>query len=523
MHFGEMQVKSWIFGSWFLFVLNIWSVGAHVCNVDGTGRLHRLVRSTPPAECRLAEGVDLGSYPFERFEPGKSPKIDRIVNATRHAWNGYAQYAWGYDELAPLSKSGVNTFNGIAVTIIDGIDTLYMMGLEDEYNQARDYILHHFYPEEIGLVSVFETTIRILGGLLSIYHLTGDEEFLDVAENVGMRLGVAFNSPSGLPFPQCTLSAPYCTTVAFHGFSVVLAEAGTLQLEFRALAYHARSAAVRGLRKKAEAAIDVLLSSSPLDSPGLLPSMIDIRTGARAATSKTFGAGADSYYEYIVKMWIQGGKKEDKYKEIFRSWMQDLRRVVLEIDDDMYFVQMLSADRLTPRMDHYTCFLPGAIYLGIEAAVSEAERHTWQSIAERITRTCMESYRKTRVGLSGDDLRLLNGALRVFGGHHLRPEVLEAIFYMWRWTRDPMYRDWAWEIFERTERVCKSEVGYTPVANVNSSRPKYLDVMHSFFLSESLKYMHLIFSEDRVLPLDKYVLNTEAHPLLIMPNIGEVE
>lgn len=125
--------------------------------------------------------------------------------------------------------------------------------------------------------------------------------------------------------------------------------------------------------------------------------------------------------------------------------------------------------------------------------------------------------------IPGDDLRLLNGALRVFGGHHLRPEVLEAIFYMWRWTRDPMYRDWAWEIFERTERVCRSEVGYTPVENVNSSRPKYLDVMHSFFLSESLKYMHLIFSEDRALRLDKYVLNTEAHPLLIMPNITEVQ
>jgi len=75
---------------------------------------------------------------------------------------------------------------------------------------------------------------------------------------------------------------------------------------------------------------------------------------------------------------------------------------------------MLSMDRLTPRMDHYTCFLPGAIYLGVEAAVDEVERHTWQSIAERITRTCMESYRKTRVGLSG----MLSPTRRLLSRYH---------------------------------------------------------------------------------------------------------
>ncbi|KIH52200.1 hypothetical protein ANCDUO_17700 [Ancylostoma duodenale] len=100
-----------------------------------------------------------------------------------HAWNGYKNYSWGENELRPVSK----TFNtqaifggrGMPATIVDAADTLWIMGLRKEYEQARDYIKENFdMNKATGTLSVFETTIRFLGGLLSLYALTNEKFYM---------------------------------------------------------------------------------------------------------------------------------------------------------------------------------------------------------------------------------------------------------------------------------------------------------------------------------------------------------
>ena len=97
----------------------------------------------------------------------------------------------------------------------------------------------------------------------------------------------------------------------------------------------------------------------------------------------------------------------------------------------------------------------------------------------------------------------------------LRPETVESLFYLYRITKDNKYRDWGWTIFQNFEKYTKLKEGYTSINNVKSTgNPGYRNKMESFFLGETLKYFYLLFSDDpNLLPLDKWVFNTEAHPL----------
>jgi len=106
----------------------------------------------------------------------------------------------------------------------------------------------------------------------------------------------------------------------------------------------------------------------------------------------------------------------------------------------------------------------------------------------------------------------VNGA-----NHNLqRPETVETLFYLWRITKDPIYREWGWEIFQAFEKHCKVESGgYAGLHNVASPNPPKDDTQQTFFLAETLKYLYLLFCPDNVIPLDEYVFNTEAHPFRI--------
>ena len=95
----------------------------------------------------------------------------------------------------------------------------------------------------------------------------------------------------------------------------------------------------------------------------------------------------------------------------------------------------------------------------------------------------------------------------------LRPETVESLFYMWRLTHKQIYRDLGWQIFLSIEKECRANAGYAGLRDVTVPTPIQDDKMQSFFLAETLKYLYLLFSEDDIISLDKYVFNTEAHPL----------
>ena len=142
-------------------------------------------------------------------------------------------------------------------------------------------------------------------------------------------------------------------------------------------------------------------------------------------------------------------------------------------------------------------------------------------IGSELTSTCHQSYNRSETGLGPEAFRFSHKtgeakAIRTTEKYYiLRPEVIESYFYLWRLTKDPKYRDWGWEAVIALEKYCRTEAGFSGIKNVYQKNSVKDDVQQSFFLAETLKYLYLLFSEDDLLPLDKWVFNTEAHPFPI--------
>jgi endoplasmic reticulum Man9GlcNAc2 1,2-alpha-mannosidase len=148
--------------------------------------------------------------------------------------------ALGADEYHPMSHEGTNLTEagGIGYTVVDSIDTMILMGLDAEASRARKWVEEKMTFERDGNFNTFETTIRVLGGLLSAYHLSGkDQLYLDKAVDLADRLMVAFDgTPTGLPTSMVNLGKREAVPDRDNQGMVSTAEAATLQLEFRYLA-----------------------------------------------------------------------------------------------------------------------------------------------------------------------------------------------------------------------------------------------------------------------------------------------
>lgn len=169
-----------------------------------------------------------------RIENGKTDQsvmAERVRQEFLHAWRGYKQHAWGHDELRPLSKSYHDWYGtSLYMTPVDALDTMVLMGLKNEANEDRELIDRNLSFDNDIYVKNFEITIRMLGGLLSSYQLTGDKRLLALAEDLGNRLLPVFNSPTGMPYSYVNLK-----TGAVRGAETNPAEVGTLLLEFGTL------------------------------------------------------------------------------------------------------------------------------------------------------------------------------------------------------------------------------------------------------------------------------------------------
>src|SRR5207248_7621675 len=155
----------------------------------------------------------------------------RVREEFLHAWGGYRQYAWGHDELKPLTKSYHDWYReSLFMTPVDALDTLIIMGLDQQANEARELIATKLSFDKDIFVKNFEITIRMLGGLLSSYQLTGDKRLLALAQDLGDRLLPTFNSPTGMPYIYVNLK-----TGATRGDVSNPAEIGTLLIEFGTL------------------------------------------------------------------------------------------------------------------------------------------------------------------------------------------------------------------------------------------------------------------------------------------------
>ncbi|KAF8907715.1 glycoside hydrolase family 47 protein [Gymnopilus junonius] len=490
------------------------------------------------------------------------PKRDAIVNAFKHAWSAYERDAMGNDEYYPLSKRGSNLVDagGIGYTIVDAIDTIQLMGLQEEYQRAKDWIANNLTFERDGSFNTFETTIRVLGGLLAAYHLSDqDPLFLEKAKDLANRIMPVFDTPSGLPRSLVNLAKKQGFDEPNMPNIVSTAEAATLQLELKYLSF------LTGEDEywdKAEGVMRVIKATS-LPS-GLAAIYMSAEAGVFLISEIRLGSRGDSFYEYLLKQYLQTDKSEPMYLEMYQSAMEGIHTTLVHrgLNKGLVYTaevhpdpQQRQADgqmawRLMAKQDHLVCFLGGSLMLGatttglagisvsvppLPSELTETGQKDWQ-LGYELIETCMDTH-NTATGLApeishfytaengdvSDDkdwyikITGTNSASPSYDSRYiLRPETIESLFIAYRLTGNQKYRDHGWKIFQAIEKFCRADTGgYISILNVDDVNSEKIDKMETFFLSETLKYLYLLFSDSEVLPLDKYVFNTEAHPLPI--------
>ncbi|XP_058095324.1 mannosyl-oligosaccharide 1,2-alpha-mannosidase MNS3 [Magnolia sinica] len=541
---------------------------------EGANKLRRLWRRPPRLPPRLPPD-EKGSSNSSILDSDKVSTMSewlsrqgKVKEAFIHAWSGYRKYAMGNDELMPLKQKGVDGLGGLGATVVDALDTAMIMGIDEIVSEAGNWIEKHLTERinEKGSVNLFETTIRVLGGLLSAYHLSGGEQgrmadwgssnsfkgpkpeiYLETAKNLADRLLSAFtSSPTSIPFSDVVLR-DHSAHPAPDGLSST-SEVSTLQLEFNYLS------AISGDPKYGSEAMKVLEHLKTLPKvEGLVPIFISPQSGEFTGENIRLGSRGDSYYEYLIKVWLQQGTSRDNHlkylHEMYEEAMKGVRHLLVRksIPKGLVFVGELpygSHGSFSPKMDHLVCFLPGTLALGATKGITKkaamrANLLTFEDLenlklAEDLATTCFEMYSVTSTGLApeiayfhieGDSeggpdggnksSEYVNDIIIKPADRHnlLRPETVESLFMLHRITEDPKYREWGWQIFEAFEKYTKVDSGgYTSLDDVTVVPPQRRDKMETFFLGETLKYLYLLFGDNNILPLDKFVFNSEAHP-----------
>uniref|UniRef100_A0A669CR89 alpha-1,2-Mannosidase n=1 Tax=Oreochromis niloticus TaxID=8128 RepID=A0A669CR89_ORENI len=449
-----------------------------------------------------------------------TPPLPLSCQMMKHAWDSYKRYAWGSNELRPVSKQGhsSNLFGSIkGATIVDALDTLYIMEMFEEFDAATDWVEKSLDFNVNAEVSVFEVNIRFVGGLLSAYYLSGKEVFRRKAVELGEKLLPAFKTPTGIPWALLNLKSGIGRNWPWaSGGSSILAEYGTLHLEFMHLSR------LSGNPEFAQKVMNIRKVLNRLEKPqGLYPNYLNPNSGQWGQHHVSVGGLGDSFYEYLLKAWLMSDKTDEEGKKMYYDALQAIEtNLMRKSTNGLTYIAEWKGGLLEHKMGHLTCFAGGMIALGADGAPGDKTGHQMEQAAE-IARTCHESYARTTLKLGPEAFRFDGGVEAIATRQNekyfiLRPEVIETYMYMWRFTHDPKYREWGWEAVQALEQHCRVEGGYSGVRDVYASSPNYDDVQQSFYLAETLKYLYLLFSEDDHLPFEHWVFNTEAHPLPVI-------
>ncbi|KAK4048589.1 mannosyl-oligosaccharide alpha-1,2-mannosidase [Microbotryomycetes sp. JL221] len=442
------------------------------------------------------------------------PRRAAILEAFKHSYAAYERDAFGSDDYHPISHKGSNisTKGPIGYFVIDTLDSLLLLGLDDEFKRARGWV-----------------------------------------ENLSFDLDDKFHhfEPTGLPYSFVNLANRKGIPDPDNRGWTSVAEAGSLQLEMR---YLTEITGNPIYWQKAEKVIDVLRKLKSKD--GLVPIFVSPDSGEFVMSEIRLGSRGDSYYEYLLKQYLQTGRIDSVFKQLHTKAMDGIKRHLLKTsatgnllytselhprrgpkDGQLYFQDV-------PKQDHLVCFLGGLLLLGVteghwshplnEALFNDVQTDDFFA-GKGLIRGCMDTYLSTATGLAPEIVNwyleeeaakeakrdwYINSRVKssstppIDARNILRPELVESLFVAYRITGDRMYREWGWAIFQAFEKHCRlAEGGFASVLDVDEVPVRHEDRMETFWLSETLKYLYLLFSDGDVLPLDKYVFNTEAHPL----------
>lgn len=411
------------------------------------------------------------------------------------AWNSYKQQAWLSDELRPVTGGARETFGGWAATLVDALDTLWIMGLESDFRlAARAACALDFGNTTARSANMFETTIRHLGGLLAAYDLSREPALLRKAVELGDMLYMGFDTPNRLPgfwldFENARTGRQVAGT---HDPS---ASPASLSLEFTRLAQLTGDAKYYDAVDRVRAFLDRIQNSTLL--PGMWPTAINFREeDATSDNSFTLGALADSLYEYLPKMFILSGGLEPSYEKMYRDSMEVARkyllfRPMLPEKDDILFAgnARVFDDRVDvlPEGQHLACFVGGMFLLGGKTFGIEEHLKT----GERVARGCAWAYSAFPTGLMPElfnmitcpsqepcewdeakwqahgDKRLKKGFRNARDPRYiLRPEAIESIFLLYRITGQEELREVAWTMFESVVKATRTPLANSAISDV---------------------------------------------------------
>ncbi|KAJ6600240.1 glycoside hydrolase [Mycena sp. CBHHK59/15] len=437
------------------------------------------------------------------------------------AYNDYKTYAWGHDDLEPISLSWTEgrQVNGWGATIFDAMDTLFVMGETELFAEAVEFAsnVDFSYSHTVGdHPSFFETTIRYLGGMLSAYELNGyqDASLLANAQRLADKLIFAWVPANGpIPF------VPYNN----------IASAGSNVLEFYTLSRLTGNTTYQTIAEKGMAAI----ANNPSPPfPGLAPQGV-FASGAPDGNVVSWDGGSDSYFEYLIKydkMTVNANPLwGNTWAAAVDSSIKQLLKQTSVATGQRTYLTTASGTSNSFSMGDLTCFAGANWILGGKLL----DNDTIVNFGLNITDSCTNTY-NTPTGMGGGAFAFVTadgqgtppsnpveeaefnsfGFYNTDNSWYMRPE---SAVYAWRATGDLKYQTWAEGVLQSIIKYAKAPVGFTSlddVTNTDLSTDNLGDNVESFLYAEVFKYLYLMFDDPNHISFDTWVFNTECTPIL---------
>lgn len=452
---------------------------------------------------------------------------NRVKRMFYHGYKNYMSKAFPMDELSPISCAGSiqKQTGGSMLTLIDTLDTLVVLGDYDEFVKGVRTVSDMASYKLDQNISVFETNIRILGGLLSAHilaldrrelgiteaflnsppHLPYDGKLLDLALDLGDRLIPAFETKTGIPYGTVNLMKgvpPKETSISS------LAGAGTLYLELGLLSSLSRDPKYAEISRRGM----VELFSRRNKKTDLFGAHIDTKTGSWTEAHAGIGSNADSFYEYLLKCYILFDDVD-----MFYMFREAYDAVLLHLKQGPWYrdAQIRDGGNVRTQYNNLQAFWPG-LQMDI-GHVSDAVDSL------NVIHSLWRKYGFTPEHYDWQKRRLIGTSGR--REYPLRPEMIESIYHVHEYFKShgdaAVAASWieAGKVVLEGLETTRVNCGYAAVKNVETKELE--DNMPSFFLSETLKYLYLLFDSDNnpfsssaIMPSSKkksFVFSTEAH------------
>jgi mannosidase alpha-like ER degradation enhancer 2 len=410
-----------------------------------------------------------------------------------HAWTGYKNYAWGHDDLKPLSKTYHDWYpQPLLMTPVDALDTMILMELNDEATATKQYILENLSFDKDIEVQNFEITIRLLGGLLTNYQLTGDKRFLTLAEDLGNRLLPVFNSPTGMPYRYVNLKTGKVSKPISNP-----AETGTLIIEFGTLSKLTGKPIF--FEKAKRALVETFNRRSKI---GLVGEWINVETGEWTNTDSHISGAIDSYYEYLVKCSLLFGDPDCKRmwtesKPAIQRYLAHARLDTSGMELWYGHADMNTGARRATTYGALDAFFPAVLALSGDLTgaklLQDSSFRMWK-----------------QAGIEPEEFDYIARKI-TSPAYHLRPEIVESTYYLYRYTKDEKYLRMGEHLWRDFVKYCRTDDAYAALKNVETK--ERVDTMQSFLFAETFKYFYLLFAPPSTLDFEKVIFNTEAHPI----------